>query len=86
MYDDDLAATTRALAHELQLVRPLAVFDLETTGVNIEDARTVEIAVGGVPPCYRRGRRQKAAGGVSEMAPATVMAGATEAGTGGSRA
>ena len=50
MYDDDLAATTRALAHELQLVRPLAVFDLETTGVNIEDARTVEIAVLRIEP------------------------------------
>ena len=50
MYDDDLAATARALAQDLQLVRPLAVFDLETTGLNVEDARTVEIAVLRIEP------------------------------------
>ena len=50
MYDDDLAATARALAQDLQLVRPLAVFDLETTGLNVDDARTVEIAVLRIEP------------------------------------
>ena len=50
MYDDNLAATTRALASDLQLVRPLTVFDLETTGVNVEEDRAIEIAALRIEP------------------------------------
>ena len=50
MYDDNLAATTRALASDMQLVRPLTVFDLETTGVNVENDRAIEIAALRIEP------------------------------------
>ena len=50
MYDGDLAATTRALAQDLHLVRPPAVLDLETTGVNAATDRAVEIAALRIDP------------------------------------
>ena len=51
MHDDELTAAARALASDLQLERPLALLDLETTDLNVAEARIVEIAVLRIEPC-----------------------------------
>ncbi len=42
-----MSATTQ---HDLKLTKPLAFFDLETTGINIQSDRIIEIAVVKYPP------------------------------------
>lgn len=47
---DALRALLRDVAERLQITRPLAAFDLETTGTNPERDRIVEITIGRVEP------------------------------------
>jgi DNA polymerase-3 subunit epsilon len=46
----DIQALLSAVSHKLKITRPLAAFDLETTGVNTDVDRIVEITIGRVEP------------------------------------
>ncbi|MCY4616500.1 MAG: 3'-5' exonuclease [Chloroflexi bacterium] len=79
MYDGDLAATTRALAQDLHLVRPLAVLDLETTGVNAATDRAVEIAALRIEPSGAyAGHSRRVHPGMPIPAAATAVHGITD--------
>ena len=49
---DQQAAIARNLAQALGAKKPLAVFDLETTGTYVRSARVVEIAIPRTPPRF----------------------------------
>lgn len=57
MLQPHVEAAARRIADHLQITRPLCILDTETTGVNVEQDRVVELAIVrvasmGVPGCY----------------------------------